>query len=238
MARLSESDTQRILAVDDDPSILFVLEKALQLEGFEVAGVDGADAAEAWIERNGLPHLAVIDIQMPGRSGIDLSREIRKYSDLPIVLLTAVTSERTMAETLEEFAEDYVTKPFHPRVLVARIRRVLDRVADFSYALAPILKIDDGLAIDFPGQRVIKGDLSEASLTPTESKILFILVRGRGRVIASDFLLRRVWPREEVFEDSLRVHIHRLRHKIEADPSKPVYVRTERGLGYSFLGKD
>jgi DNA-binding response OmpR family regulator len=149
-------------------------------------------------------------------------------------LLTAVDEEETVIQGIEQFAEDYVIKPFSPRELIARVQRVLRRIGDFAYALDPVTQVDERLGVDFAHQQAIV-DGRPAPLTPTETKLLYILMRNAGHPVTTGFLLRRLWPWQEVFEDTLRVHIHRLRHKIESTPSKPRYIVTERGLGYSFV---
>jgi DNA-binding response OmpR family regulator len=148
-------------------------------------------------------------------------------------MLTSVDEEETVVQAIERFAEDYIRKPFKPRELVARIERVFRRIGDFAYALQPVLPVDARLAVDFAHQRAII-DGREVTLTSTETKLLHVLLRNAGRVVATDFLLRRLWPSDEVFEDTLRVHVHRLRSKIEPEPSRPRYVVTERGAGYRF----
>jgi DNA-binding response OmpR family regulator len=162
-----------------------------------------------------------------------LARKLHEWSDLPIVMLTSVDEEDTVVQAIERFAEDYIRKPFNPRELVARIERVFRRIGDFAYALQPVLSVDTRLAVDFAHQRAIV-DGREVALTSTETKLLHVLLRNAGRVVATDFLLRRLWPSDEVFEDTLRVHVHRLRSKIEPEPSRPRYVVTERGAGYRF----
>jgi DNA-binding response OmpR family regulator len=224
----------RILVVDDDPDILRVVRYTLELEGFELATAGSAPDALEWIRQNGLPHLAIVDIMMPGTNGIDLCREVQKFSDLPVVMLTAVDEETTVVSTIEELAEDYITKPFNPRELAARVKRLMRRMGDFAYALAPLTVIDDHLAIDFMNQKATVNGKT-VSLTPTETKLLHILIRSNRRTVTTDYLLRRIWPLDEVFEDTLRVHVHRLRQKIEPKPSSPSYLVTQRGAGYSFL---
>ncbi|RLC60206.1 MAG: hypothetical protein DRI80_11265 [Chloroflexota bacterium] len=145
-----------------------------------------------------------------------------------------VDGEETIIQGIEYFAEDYITKPFSPRELVARVQRVLRRIGDFAYTLTPVTVIDDCLAVDFVHQRVIAAG-REIHLTPTETRLLYILMRNADRTVTLDFLLRRLWPLEEVFEDTLRVHVHRLRRKIEPDPRRPCYIVTERGQGYRFV---
>jgi DNA-binding response OmpR family regulator len=170
---------------------------------------------------------------MPGMYGFEFCRIVQQFSDLPIIMLTAVDEEETVIQGLQLFAEDYITKPFSPRELVVRVQRVLRRIGDFAYTLDPQIEVDDRLSVDFAHQQVIV-EKQSISLTPIETKLLYILMRNAGRTTTTDFLLRRLWPLEEVFEDTLRVHIHRLRQKIEATPSRPRYIITERGTGYTF----
>ena len=224
----------RILVVDDDPDILRTVRYTLELEGFEVSTATSASEALAWIQGHGLPHLGIIDIMMPGTNGIDLCRELQKFSDLPVIMLTSVDEETTVVSTIEELAEDYVTKPFSPRELAARVKRLMRRMGDFAYAMAPLTRIDDHLSIDFVNQKALSDD-KEVSLTPTETKLLHILIKSSRRTVTTDYLLRRVWPLDEVFEDTLRVHVHRLRQKIEPKTGGPRYLITQRGSGYSFL---
>ncbi|MDX1998483.1 MAG: response regulator transcription factor [Thermoanaerobaculia bacterium] len=225
---------QRILAVDDDSDVQRLVRLTLEPEGFEIATAGSGQEALAWIEKNGLPHMAVIDILMPGMDGLALAREIQSRCDLPIVLLTAVDDQKTVIQAIEELAEDYVTKPFHPLELAARVKRVMRRVGDFSFALAPLTVIDERLAIDFFHQEV-RVESRAVALTPIETKLLHILIRSARRTVTNDYLLRRIWPNDEVFEDTLRVHVHRLRKKIEPDATQPAYLITQRGIGYSFL---
>ncbi len=223
----------RILVVDDDPAILRLVGDKLDRAGFEVmTAKSGQDALDV-IGRCGLPHLAIVDINMPGMDGFEFCRAVQEFSDLPAIMLTAVDEEETVIQGIEYYAEDYVTKPFSPRELVARVRRVLRRIGDFGYTLAAQTQVDERLAINFAQQQAVI-DGQPVPLTPTETKILYILMRNAGQTVTTDFLLRRLWPRDEVFEDTLRVHISRLRKKIETDPGQPRYILTERGLGYSF----
>jgi DNA-binding response OmpR family regulator len=227
---------QRVLVVDDDPAILRLVGDKLDRAGFEVFTATSGQHALDLIERRGLPHLAIVDINMPGMDGFEFCRTVQRFADLPVIMLTAVDEEETIIQGIEHFAEDYVVKPFSPRELVARVRRVLRRMGDFGYVLDSVTQVDARLEVDFAHQRaIIEGQ--PVSLTPTETKLLYILIRNAGRTVTNDFLLRRLWPLEEVFEDTLRVHVHRLRHKIEVTPSRPHYVLTERGMGYRFASQ-
>lgn len=225
--------SRRILAVEDDPDILRLIRRELESAGFEVWACPSAEAALEAVEKKGPPHLALVDILLPGMDGTTLARRLHEWSDLPVVMLTSVDEEETVVRAIESFAEDYIRKPFMPREMVARVERVFRRIGDFAYALQPVLKVDDHLAVDFAHQRALAEGRS-VPLTATETKLLYVLMRNAGRVVATDFLLRRLWPSDEVFEDTLRVHVHRLRSKIEPEPSRPRYVVTERGAGYRF----
>lgn len=222
-----------ILAVDDEPSTLAVIERALTNQGLEVRSSPSGQEALERIRKEGLPHLAVIDLLMPGMNGIELCNTIKSFSDVPLVILTAVGTKDTLIDAIERFAEDYIVKPFDPRELAARVVRVLRRIGDFSYASEPLVRIDDRLSVDFASQKAIVNGNS-AKLTPTEAKLLYLLMRSAPRPVATTFLLQRLWPGEEVFEDTLRVHVHRLRQKIEPEETGHRYVVTERGAGYAF----
>ncbi len=203
--------------------------------GFRVFTAISGEEALAEIEKTGLPDLAVVDLHMPGISGFEFAHRVHQYSDLPIIMLTAVNQEETIVEGLEEHAEDYIVKPFSPGELVARARRVLRRIGEFAFDLEPLTRVDERLVIDFPNRTAIVEGKEEA-LTPTETKLLYILMRKAGRTVPTDYILRRLWPTEPVFEDRLHVHLHRLRRKIEdkKDKSRPRYITSERGAGYSF----
>ena len=201
---------QRILVVDDDPDILRLVRDKLDRAGFEVfTATSGQDALDV-IKRRGLPHLAIVDLMMPGMSGFEFCQTVQQFSDLPVIMLTAIDEEETVIQGIEHYAEDYITKPFSPRELVARVQRVLRRMADYSYTFTPLTRIDDRLAVDFAHQEAVIDD-QKISFTPLETKILYILMRNAGRTVTSSFLLRRLWPLEEGSEHTLRVHVHRLR---------------------------
>jgi DNA-binding response OmpR family regulator len=165
--------------------------------------------------------------------GFEFCRTVQQYADLPVIMLTAIDEEETRLKGIENFAEDFVTKPLSLHELVVRVERLLRRIGDFTYALAPVTQVDQYLAIDFFNQQVVTGDRT-TPLTRIETRLLYILTHNAGRIVTTDSLLQQLWPDEETFEDALRVHIHRLRHKIEPDPRQPRYILTERGLGYSF----
>lgn len=227
---------QKILAVDDNTYTLRIVQHTLTQAGFEAfSATSGEDALEK-IKEHGLPDLAIVDIHMPpGMSGFEFCRSIHQFSDLPVIMLTALNEENTVLEGLEKHAEDYIVKPFSPGELVARVRRILERMGDFAYTLTPLTRVDERLEIDFPNrQAVVYGE--PTTLTPTETKLLYILMRQAGKTVTTEYILRRLWPLEPAFEDRLHVHLHRLRRKIEDrdDKTRPRYIVSERGTGYVF----
>ena len=232
----SEITTHRILAVDDDPFNLRIVSHALQQAEYDVMTAGSGEEALSVITQHGLPHMAIVDIHMPpGMSGFEFCRTVHQFSDLPIIMLTAVNEESTVVEGLEEHAEDYIIKPFNPGELTARVKRVLQRMGDFAYPLRSLTRVDERLMIDFPGRQALINN-KPVSLTPTETKLLYILMRSAGHTVNTDFILRRLWPLEPAYEDRLHVHMHRLRRKIEdkKDKTRPRYISSERGVGYTF----
>jgi len=185
----------------------------------------------------GIPHLVVVDLMMPEMDGFELCRRIKSHLDVPIVILSAVAAIESKVEGLQMYAEDYIVKPFEKEELVARVQRVLRRYGESAGVEQPEVVIDQELQINFVQHWArVKGQ--QVTLTPTESKLLFLLVRNAGRVVTNETLLAKAWAGdEEAYEEGLRVHISRLRSKIEANPSKPVYIQTKRGVGYRFSAK-
>lgn len=232
----SEETAVKILIVDDNISILRAVETALRREAFVVHTAVSGEEALAVVARAGLPHLAIIDLNMPGMDGFELCEAIHEFSDLPIIMLTAIDDEETVVFGLDRYAEDYIVKPFRAAELVARVRRVLRRMGDFAYTLEPVIKVDDNLQVDFPNRKAFVRD-RPVQLTPTEAKLLYILMRNAGRTVTNGFLLRRVWPMDDAFEDRLHTHIYRLRRKIEVSPKDPHYIISDWGTGYSFLAQ-
>ncbi len=223
----------KILLVEDDKQISAVIVDYMGSHGFEVnAFEDGPEALEH-IHARGLPHLALLDLNLPTMHGFELSSKIKSMADVPIIFITATDDTETVVTGLKKYAEDFITKPFELRELEARVQVVLTRMPSLDYASEPIIRIDEFLNIDFAHNSVILGG-TKILLTPTESILLHVLLRNAGRVVENRMLIARVWPSDEVYEDTLRVHMHRLRRKLEQDSHHPHYIRTERGVGYMF----
>ena len=226
--------SQRILVVDDEPGIVFLLQTKLENAGFKVLTANSGLEALDVIKEQGLPHLAIVDIVMPDMNGIEFCKTVGEFSDLPIILLTSIKDEDVVVQAIDAFAEDYITKPFRPRELLARIRRILRRLGDFAYTFDPITLVDERLAVDFANQKVIVNGES-IEISPTETKLLHILMQNAGEILSADYLQEHLWPRGAVVKGAIRINIHRLRKKIEPDHGKPVYLLTHLRQGYSFV---
>jgi DNA-binding response OmpR family regulator len=226
----------RILIVDDDAMAREILKRILEHAGYEVMTAGSGPEALRKLHE-GIPHLVVVDLMMPEMDGFELCRRIKSHLDVPIVILSAVAAIESKVEGLQMYAEDYIVKPFEKEELVARVQRVLRRYGESAGVEQPEVVIDQDLQINFVQHWArVKGQ--QVTLTPTESKLLFLLVRNAGRVVTNETLLAKAWAGdEEAYEEGLRVHISRLRSKIESNPSKPVYIQTKRGVGYRFSAK-
>jgi two-component system, OmpR family, KDP operon response regulator KdpE len=223
--------SQRVLVCDDEMQIRRALRVVLKDAGFEV--VETADAAEALDAASVKPpDAAIIDLILPDGDGVEVCRSIRSWSDMPILVLSAVGEEEQKVRALEAGADDYVTKPFGPRELVARLNAALRRAGDA--ADEPAISVD-GLVIDLAGHTVTR-DGEEIHLTPIEFRLLGTLAGNRGRLMTHRALLTEVWgPGWEEDTQTLRTHIANLRRKIEP-PDGPRYIRTDPGVGYRFEG--
>lgn len=217
-----------ILLVDDDPTIRSVLARRLAREGFDVRTAPSGGAALAALER-GWPSLLVVDLMMPGMDGFELSRRIKRIADLPIIFLSAVDASESKVRALEEYAEDYITKPFDPDELVARVQRVLRRTSGGR----PDITLDGGeVEIDLARRRVVMTTGTHA-LTPVETRLLQLLIGSLDRVVPTETILDRVWSDADGADPSyVWVTVRRLRRKLEVDPDHPRYLLTERGVGY------
>jgi two-component system KDP operon response regulator KdpE len=223
--------SQRILVCDDEMQIRRALRVVLRDAGFEV--VETADAKEALDAASvNPPDAAIIDLILPDGDGVEVTRSIREWSEMPILVLSAVGEEEQKVRALEAGADDYVQKPFGPRELIARLNAALRRAGDA--ADDPAISAD-GLEIDLAAYTV-RRDGEEVHLTPIEFRLLATLARNRGRLMTHRALLTEVWgPGWEEDTQTLRTHIANLRRKIEPSGG-PRYIRTDPGVGYRFEG--
>ncbi len=223
----------KILLVEDDPSISKLIVDYMARHEYDVIAVtDGPDGLEH-VRANGLPHIALVDLSLPTMHGFEVANKLKSMADVPIIFVTSTSDTETIVQGLRKYAEDFIVKPFELRELEARVQVVLARMPSLDYASEPVIEVDDHLSIDFAHNRITVGSKTHG-LTPTESILLHVLLRNAGRVVENRMLIARVWPSEDVGEDTLRVHMHRLRRKLEADSHHPHYIRTERGVGYMF----
>jgi DNA-binding response OmpR family regulator len=242
------ADAKRILVVDDEPKIVEVLERYLVDEGFSVNRAhDGVSAVESFKAQQ--PDLVILDLKLPGISGLDAFHLMRAAADVPIIILTSRTDEVDRIIGLELGADDYISKPFSPREVVARVKTVLRRVTQAEHrglgngvagAGAAQAQAKDelgvlvvsGLEID-RGEHEVRVDGREVSLTPTEFRILEVLAQHPGRTFTRMQLLDNAKAENlDVFDRTLDRHIANLRHKIEPEPSTPKYILTVFGVGY------
>ncbi len=226
----------KILVIDDEAEVIdsVRLGFTLQWREIDVIGAPTGETGLDSIERD-LPDLVLVDIGLPDIDGFEVLRQIRAFSDVPVVMLTAHDDSMDKVKGLELGADDYVTKPFNHLELMARVKAVLRRLdMPAPSSRAPSFRSGE-LEVDFARQEArLRGQ--RVDLTPTEYKLLYHLVRNAGHVLQHGTLLAKVWGREYINEvDYVRVYIRRLRDKLGDDLDHPRYIRTERGLGYRFL---
>ena len=221
----------RVLVVDDEPIVREVVVSYLRREGYQTLEAEDGDTARALIERES-PALVILDVMLPGTDGFELCRWVRARSDLPVILLTARGEETDRIVGLELGADDYVTKPFSPRELAARVRTVLRRAAP-GVPTSERLTFEE-LEIDAQTREVRRrGSLLE--LTAREFDLLWFLASHPRQVFSRDLLMERVWGYAAALDTgTVTVHIRRLREKIEDDPSHPQFLQTVWGVGYRF----
>ena len=224
-----------ILIADDEPKIRMFLRANLEARGYKVyLAQDGVEAVE--ISGRVLPDLVVLDVNMPRMDGIEACRQIRKWSDMPIIILSVRGDEKDKVRALDEGADDYVTKPFGIEELMARIRVALRRSAGIT---ADVPKFTAGnLEVDL-SRRMVKRRGQTVKLTRTEYELLAYLISNHGKVLTHRDLLHNVWGREYGEEtEYVRTFINQLRRKIEDDPPNPQYILTEPRVGYRFINPE
>jgi DNA-binding response OmpR family regulator len=223
--------SQTILVVDDEARIVKLVRDYLERAGFDVLGARDGETALA-IARREQPDLIVLDLMLPGVDGLDICRRLRLESGVPIIMLTARVEEADRIVGLELGADDYITKPFSPRELVARVRATLRR-ANGQVGPATIIRVGD-IELDTAALTATIADQS-VDLTPTEFQLLATLARQPGRIFSREQLLEAVHGVAfDGYDRSVDSHIKNLRRKIEPDPRKPRYIQTVYGVGYRF----
>lgn len=234
---MSAAGAARILVVDDEPQIVRGLRIILRTAGYAVESAETkAQAMAALASRP--PDAVVLDLVLPDGSGVEVCREVRRFSRLPILVLSAVGDEREKVRALDAGADDYITKPFGMDELLARIRVAVRRsaaIADGSSTGAGdgVVETAD-FSVDLGARRVMRNGAA-VRLTPTEWELLELLIRHAGKLVPQRTLLERVWgPGYENETHYLRVYVAQLRRKLEPDPAKPRYLFTEAGMGYRF----
>jgi len=221
---------QRILVVDDEQQILRALRTGLRGAGYEVETAATAESALAEAAMRP-PDAVILDLVLPDGTGIDVCRELRKWTAAPIIVLSAVGEEREKVAALDAGADDYVTKPVGIDELLARLRASLRRVAPSGEPLIVL----GGLEVDLEKQEV-RVDGKPVHLTPHQFDLLRVLARNAGKLLTHRMLLQEVWgPTYGTESNLLRVHVAHLRRKIERDPARPLYLLTEPGAGYRLV---
>ena len=226
-----------ILVVDDEPVFIEALTISLEREGFGVvAAADGPAALKAILEKD--PDLILLDVMLPGMSGIDVCREIRKSSSVPVIMVTAKGEEIDAVVGLEVGADDYITKPYRLRELIARIRAILRRSENSpkedETTSNPEVLVEGAVRLDLERHELsVDGEL--VSLALREFELLSYLMENSGRVVTRESLMQNVWGWDYIGDTkTIDVHVKRLRTKIESDPSAPLRISTIRGVGYRY----
>lgn len=230
------ADSKKILVVDDEEKILEVVKSYLENSGYTVyTASNGSQAIEMYEKVN--PSLIILDLMLPDLSGEEICRKIRKRSSVPIIMLTAKVEEEDVLKGLDIGADDYVTKPFSPRQLVARVGALFRRVSGETLPLSGVLSFNDGaLAVDTLKHEVRKGQ-NIINLTPIEYKLLSTFVKYPSKVFTRDELIVLAFGEDfEGYDRTVDTHIKNLRQKIEDDSKNPQYVLTVHGIGYRFGG--
>jgi DNA-binding response OmpR family regulator len=223
-----------ILIVDDEPIVRDVVARYLERDGFRIAAVGDGDEARALMEAE-MPGLVVLDVMLPGTDGLALCRWIRAQGDVPVIMLTARGEEADRIVGLELGADDYVTKPFSPRELAARVRAVLRRTAPRREGGEAALLRFGEVTLEAATREVLRAG-KPVRLTAREFDVLWFLGSHPRQVFSRDQLMARVWGYEPALDSgTVTVHMRRLREKVEVDPSKPLHLETVWGVGYRLV---
>jgi len=225
---------KRVLVVDDDVKTVELVKMYLRRDGYDVlTAFEGIEALR--LAREARPDLLVLDLMLPGIDGLTICRTLRAESDVPIIMLTARTTEEDRLKGLDLGADDYVTKPFSPKELAARVRAVLRRLPEEALSRGPVEVEQGALKVNFLTREVTHNG-RHIGLTPVEFKLLGVLVREPNRVFSREQLINRVFGGDfDGFDRTVDVHILNLRRKLEPEPDNPRYIRTVYGMGYKFV---
>jgi len=226
-----------VLVVDDEPKIVEIVKSYLEKDGYDTVCAYDGNAALTLFDQC-FPSLVILDLMLPGISGEDVCKWIRKKSRVPVIMLTAKTAEESMLEGLGIGADDYVTKPFSPRLLMAKIEAVLRRVSDEAVPLSNVLIFDDGDLIIDSLRHEVKKKGERVALTPNEYNILFTMAKYPTKAFTRDELISlALSDTYDGFDRIIDTHIKNLRQKIEDDSKNPRYILTVHSIGYSFGGR-
>ena len=224
----------RVLVVDDEPRYLRTIQTTLRPDGYAVLSAsDGETAIQLAATKE--PNLILLDVRLPDLSGFEVCRQIREFSTVPIIMLTALAETDDKIKGLEAGADDYVTKPFSAGELLARISAVLRRVTLDERRPSQEVFRAGNFEVDF-NQRIVRVDDRQVKLTPIEYRLLCEMINRRGQVLVPSYLLQKVWGEGyEADEHLVYLAIHRLRRKIERDPDSPQFIQNRPGMGYLFF---
>jgi len=224
---------KRVLVVDDDVKTVELVKMYLRRDGYDVlTAFEGIEALR--LAREARPDLLVLDLMLPGIDGLTICRTLRAESDVPIIMLTARTTEEDRLKGLDLGADDYVTKPFSPKELAARVRAVLRRLPEEALSRGPVEVEQGALKVNFLTREVTHNG-RHIGLTPVEFKLLGVLVREPNRVFSREQLINRIFGGDfDGFDRTVDVHILNLRRKLEPEPANPRFIKTVYGMGYKF----
>jgi two-component system KDP operon response regulator KdpE len=226
---------EKILVIDDDPTLLQLIETSLKQDNYEIIITSkGEEGLRLLSELK--PHLMILDIMMPAMDGWEICNRVRKISTVPIIMLTALGSQEDIVRGLRAGADDYLVKPFQKEELLARVSAVLRRVNMPPPSAKAPLRFGDGELIIDPADRQVTLNGQAVDLTPTEFDLLLFMAHRAGRILSTEFIFENVWSYDsDANLESVKWYMWRLRKKIEKKPSNPKYIITERGVGYRFI---